>query len=64
MPGEASVAFLDLPIYSLFTLYYINNGIVTITLDTLYIAQNSSRLYKPVSDWIEMLPLDCTGLNM
>ena len=22
------------------------------------------RLYKPVSDWLEMLPLDSTGLNM
>ena len=24
----------------------------------------SKRLYKPVSDWLEMLPLDSTGLNM
>ena len=22
------------------------------------------RLYKPVSDWLEMLPLDSTGVNM
>ena len=21
-------------------------------------------LYKPVSDWLELLPLDSTGLNM
>ena len=25
---------------------------------------NLLRLYKPVSDWLEMLPLDSTGLNM
>ena len=23
-----------------------------------------SQLYKPVSDWLEMLPLDVTALNM
>ena len=26
--------------------------------------QDYYRLYKPVSDWLEMLPLDSTGLNM
>ena len=24
----------------------------------------SARLYKPTNDWLEMLPLDSTGLNM
>ena len=34
--------------------FYLNNGIILVCL----------RLYKPVSDWLEMLPLDSTGLNM
>ena len=31
---------------------------------TNLIIYNSFRLYKPVSDWLELLSLDSTGLNM
>ena len=27
-------------------------------------APRGTRLYKPVSDWLKMLPLDITALNM
>ena len=26
--------------------------------------RHNSRLYKPASDWLEMLPLHSSGLNM
>ena len=38
-----------------------------VTCDTIIsLGRPSSRrrLYKPVSDWLEMLPLDSTRLNM
>ena len=40
-------------------LYYMKTQLnIMISLHTQH------RLYKPVSDWLEMLPLDSTGLNM
>ena len=33
-----------------------------VTLESSYESQVIA--YKPVSDWLEMLPLDSTGLNM
>ena len=41
-------------------------GMVFITgwFTGLTLRRAAYRLYKPVSDWLEMLPLDSTGLNM
>ena len=46
------------------------NYIFNCILSNLYVNQHkicyysSYRLYKPVNDWLELLPLDSTGLNM
>ena len=34
------------------------------TENYLFSPCQNARLYKPVSDWLEMLPLDSTGLNI
>ena len=40
------------------------NSTIQNAINNTFFVMLNSRLYKPVSDWLELLPLDSTGLNM